>query len=90
MKRKQEVDDLHTLIDKIKKYIDTNKEKLIKDNGEMEKRIFEIQVINNTKLRETIEYKYNNHMLPRRSFSTSFIHSENNMNDSPTPQLLPG
>jgi hypothetical protein len=47
LKRKKEVDELNLLVEKIKTYIDTNKEKLIKDNGEMEKRIFEIQVVNN-------------------------------------------
>jgi hypothetical protein len=44
MKRKNEVDELEKLIDKIKAYIKDNKAKLINNNSEMEKRIFEIQV----------------------------------------------
>ena len=40
LKRKKEVDELNLLVEKIKTYIDANKEKLTKDNGELEKRIF--------------------------------------------------
>ena len=93
MKRKQEVDELHKYTEKIKKYIDTNKEKLIKDNGELEKRIFEIHVINNQKLRSTIETKLKNNQLPKRSFSTSFLHTENDDDPELSPtskQVLPG
>ncbi len=57
MKRKIEIDELEKLIDKIKAYIKDNKAKLINNNSEMEKRIFEIQVQNNPKLRSTIESK---------------------------------
>ena len=42
LKRKKEVDELERLTDKIKAYIKENKKKLIHDNSEMERRIFEI------------------------------------------------
>jgi hypothetical protein len=42
LKRKKEIDELEKLTDKIKAYIKENKKKLIHDNSEMERRIFEI------------------------------------------------
>lgn len=68
MKRKNEIDELEKLIDKIKAYIKDNKAKLINNNSEMEKRIFEIQVQNNPKLRSTIEGKVEKGAIQRGSF----------------------
>lgn len=73
IKRKKEVDELERLTDKIKAYIKENKNKLISDNSEMERRIFEIQVINNPKLKSTIEEKVEKGKLLKKTFSTSFL-----------------
>jgi hypothetical protein len=57
MKRKEEVDELLRLTDKIKAYIKANKVTLIEERKQAEIRIFEIQVQHNEKLRKTIESK---------------------------------
>ena len=54
MKRKEEVEELIKLTDKIKVYLKENKQNLIEERKQVEKRIFEIQVQNNDKLRDTI------------------------------------
>ena len=57
LKRKQEVEELLRLTDKIKGYIKDHKEVLIQERKQVEKKIFEIQVQNNHKLRDTIQKK---------------------------------
>lgn len=73
LRRKKEVDELERLTDKIKAYIKENKKKLISNNSEMERRIFEIHVMNNPKLKGKIEEKLEKGRLPEKSFSTSFL-----------------
>ncbi len=55
--RKSEVERLVSYVDKVKKYIKENKKTLLKERSEVERQIFQIQVNNNPKLKDTITRK---------------------------------
>lgn len=71
-KRKKEVEDLQRLTNKIKQWIKDNKKSLIKEHCEAERKIFQLQVENDDKLKETVLKKASKATIHSQSSSASF------------------
>ena len=71
-----EVSELVKFTDKIKDYIKNNKQQLIKDKSENERRIFEIKLNHNPSLKETVMKK----SASTSSYSSLFTDNEDDFN----------
>lgn len=86
-KRMDEIETMLTLTNKIKVYMKENKKKLLSQKCEDEKKIIQLQMANDPKLRDIVAFKRNQSLMRGTSFaSSSMFVTENEDDDYTVPE----
>ena len=84
MKRQKEIEELQKIADKIKKYMKENKQKLLQQKSEDERKIQAIKIANNPNVREVLISKQR--MKSGTSISSASFMTDSDDEDFSVPQ----